>query len=189
MDVEIRRKSRSQKFALLLACASMSMLFVAFTSAWIVREAKGNWQEFPIPNVFYVSTIVILLSSLAIHMAKRFLVSGKEIQYKVSLLLSFAFGIGFVVCQFKGWDALKAIGIYIDGNPSGSFVYLISIAHLLHVVGGLGAILLANIHGFTLPFKATPARVLRLELTSIFWHFVDFLWIYLIGFMVVSLNF
>ena len=74
MDVEIRRKSRSQKFALLLSCASMSMLFVAFTSAWIVREAKGNWQEFPIPNVFYISTLVILLSSLAIHMAKRYFV-------------------------------------------------------------------------------------------------------------------
>jgi len=189
MDLEIRRKSRAQKFALLLACASMSMLFVAFTSAWIVREAKGNWQEFQIPAVFYVSTVVMLLSSVTLFLAKRFFLAGKELAYKVMLVSTFVLGIGFVVCQFKGWEALQAIGIFIDGNPSGSFVYLISIAHLLHVVGGLGAILLANIHAFTLPFKAAPDRVLRLELTSIFWHFIDFLWVYLIGFMLVSLNF
>ena len=189
MNIEVRRKSRSQKFALLIACASMSMLFVAFTSAWIVREAKGNWQEFPLPSIFYISTAVILLSSLSLYFSKRFFVKGNEAMYKLSLVLSLVFGVGFVVCQFKGWEALQEIGIFIDGNPSGSFVYLISIVHLLHVVGGLGAIILANIHGFTLPFKATPGRVLRLELTSIFWHFVDFLWVYLIGFMMVSLNF
>ena len=189
MDLEIRRKSRAQKFALLLACVSMSMLFVGLTSAWIVRQAKGNWQEFQIPAVFYVSTVVVLSGSITLILAKRFFLAGKKIAYRVMLVSTFVLALGFVVWQIKGMLYLYAMGIKMDGNASENFVYAIIIIHLLHIVGGLGAILLANIHAFTLPFKATPDRVLRLELTSIFWHFVDFLWIYLFGFMLVSLNF
>ena len=174
-----RGKMHPQKFALLIGCASMMMMFVAFTSALIVRQAQGNWMEFQVPSVFYVSTGVILLSSVTMQLAYTGFLRGKENVYKGLLILTGVLGLAFVYLQYTGWLQMNDAGIFLDGNPSGSFVYVITASHAAHLLAGVTTVLMALLHAFILPYKVTPRRKHRFELVLWFWHFVDFLWIYL----------
>ena len=187
--VEMRSPSQRihpKKFAMIAACASMVMLFSGLTSAYVVRQAAGNWLEFQLPSLFFVSTIVILASSLALHISYTSFKKGKEGLYKGMLLVAFLLGIAFLVLQYLGWNQLMDIGVPLRTNPSGDFVYVISGIHAAHVLGGVAALFVAMVHAFSLSFDVHPGRVLRFELTLIYWHFVDFLWIYLFFFFVLT---
>ncbi len=181
-----RNKIHPKKFALWVACASMSMLFAALTSAYMVRQAAGNWLEFPLPNIFFVNTAVIILSSVTLHASYIAFKSEREKAYKGLLIVSLLLGITFVVLQFEGWEVLAANGIPLKLNPSGDFVYALSWIHLAHLLGGIAAILIAVIVALSRPFKKTPARQLRFEMTLTYWHFVDGLWLYLMVFWILQ---
>ena len=181
-----RSKIHPKKFALGVACASILMMFAAFTSAYIVRQAAGNWLEFRLPDIFYINTLVILLSSAAVHGSYLAFKRGKSQAYRVLLVITLILGLAFLVLQYQGWLALTAIGVELTTNPSGSFVYVISGVHAAHILGGIAALLVAIIHAFALPHKVTPARKLRFEMTLIYWHFVDFLWVYLLVFFTLQ---
>lgn len=181
-----RSKIHPKKFALLVACASMTMMFAAFTSAYIVRQAAGNWLEFRMPDLFYFSTGVILLSSLSLHSSYLAFKRGNTRVYRLLLSATLVLGLAFVVLQYQGWQALADIGVELTTNPSGSFVYVISGVHAAHVLGGIAALILAMLHAFLLHHHVTPARKLRFELTLIYWHFVDFLWVYLLLFFTLQ---
>lgn len=181
-----RNKIHPKKFALIVACGSLLMMFAAFTSAYIVRQAAGNWLEFRLPNVFFVSTIILLASSLTLHGSYLSFKQGKIGAYRWLLVLSFVLGLGFIVSQYMGWQALMEIGVELTTNPSGSFVYVISGVHVAHVLGGIAALLVALLHAFILPYKQTPKRKLRFEMTLIYWHFVDLLWVYLLLFFIMQ---
>jgi cytochrome c oxidase subunit 3 len=107
-------------------------------------------------------------------------------QYKLLLLLSLLLGVSFVILQYIGWNDLFRIGIDLKGNVSGSFFYLLSGIHALHVLGGIAALIVATIHAFTLGDKVTEVRKNRFDLVVNYWHFVDFLWIYLFVFLLIS---
>ncbi len=173
-----------KKFALWVACASITMMFTAFTSAYIVRQAQGNWLEFELPVIFTINTAVILLSSLTLHSSYFSFKRGKEKLYKGLLVVTFILGIAFLVLQYQGWLAMRTVGIELTTNPSGSFIYVISGIHAAHVLGGIAALAIALIHAFALRYQVTPTRQLRFELTLTYWHFVDFLWIYLLLFFI-----
>jgi cytochrome c oxidase subunit 3 len=181
-----KSKIHSKKFALWVACASITMMFAAFTSSYLVRRAAGNWLEFPLPIMFYYSTAAILASSIFLHLSYRAFKAGREIAYKRLLVLSFLSGFIFIVLQYAGWLALQGMGVSINTNPSGSFVYVISGVHAAHVLGGIAALTVALLHAFLLPFKATAGRILRFELTLTYWHFVDVLWVYLFIFFLIQ---
>lgn len=181
-----RNKIHPQKFALWAGIAGMVMLFAGFTSAYIVRQSAGNWLEFQLPQLFYFNTGVILLSSLTLQGAYRAFMRQKETLYKGLLVTTLILGIVFLVLQYQGWTQLMEIGVGLGVNPSGDFIYVISGTHAAHVVGGIGALLVAIGHAFGLKFRVTERRKLRLEMTLIYWHFVDFLWLYLIGFFLLQ---
>jgi cytochrome c oxidase subunit 3 len=178
-----RSKIHPKKFALLVSCASVVMLFAALTSAYVVRQAAGNWLEFPLPSVFWVSTITLIVSSFSLHLSYKSFLSGNAVVYRGLLLLSFLLGILFIYLQYKGWNALVNIGVELGTNPSGSFLYVLSALHAAHILGGLAALFIAILHAFILPYEVTEKRKLRFEMTQIYWHFVDLLWIYLIVFL------
>lgn len=179
-------KINPQKVALWIAIASMVMVFGAFTSAYIVRRAAGNWLEFKLPDVFFVSTAVILLSSITLHLSYSGFKAGNEKRYKVMMIVTALLGLAFVVLQYKGWEALNEIGATFTVNPSSSFIYVISGLHAAHVLGGIAALGVALVHAFILPYKPTLRRRQRFELVVQYWHFVDLLWVYLIIFFMLN---
>lgn len=181
-----RSKIHQHKLALWVAIGSMIMMFGSLTSAYVVRRAQGNWLEFKLPDIFFVSTAVILASSLTIQMSLNAFRRGNEKTYKTLMLTTYGLGFLFIVLQYQGWVAMNAIGVILNGNPSGSFVYVISGLHAGHLLGGMAALTVALVHAFYLPFKPTPRRVLRYELVTQFWHFVDVLWVYLLVFFILQ---
>jgi len=177
-----RNKIHPKKFALWAACASMAMLFAALTSAYMVRQSSGNWLEFSLPDIFFYNTLVILLSSVTLHVSYLSFKKGKEGAYKILLLITLVLGLAFIFLQYQGWQALHDMGVPLKLNPSGDFIYAISGIHLAHILGGITALIIACIVAFTRAFKRTPARQLRFEMTLTYWHFVDGLWLYLMVF-------
>ncbi len=178
-----RNKIHPYKFAVWVGCGSILMMFASLTSAYVVRQAAGNWLEFQLPAIFKMSTLVILLSSATLHASFIAFKKEKEKQYKSLLVVTYLLAILFFVFQYQGWVALSESGVPFTLNPSGDFIYVISWFHAAHVVGGLAALTVALIHAFGLKFKTTPKRKIRFELTLTYWHFVDFLWVYLFIFL------
>lgn len=174
-----RNKIHPHKFALMVACASIVMMFAALTSAYIVRQAQGNWLEFQLPGAFLYSTMIILLSSMTLQASYYSFLKEKGQVYKSLLIITFLLGLAFLVMQYQGWLALFNIGVEFNGNPSGSFVYVISGLHAMHILAGIAVLFVALVHAYSLKFQVTKIRKRRLELTLIFWHFLGFLWIYL----------
>ena len=178
------KRIHPKKFALWTAMVSMLMLFSAFTSAYIVRKAAGNWLSFPIVDEFFYSTGIILSSSILLHVAYKAFVAKNYVVYQALLSLGLALGVGFIALQYSGWLALNDMGLFVQTNQSTSFFVLLVGVHALHVIGGVAALLVSWIYAIKPNTKEwTPKGQLRLELTFTYWHFVDVLWLYLLIFL------
>lgn len=172
-----------QLFALWVGMASMIMLFGAFTSAYIVKQGAGNWLQFSMPWVFYVSTAVIIVSSIFLHLAYNAFKAFQWSRYKTFLLMATALGFVFMGLQYEGWIDLFESGVDLRANVGGSFFYLITGAHAAHVLGGITALAVTCLMAFTLPLKYSEARKNKIEMVLHFWHFLGGLWIYLFVFL------
>ena len=175
-------KNRSLKPLLWVGMAAIAMFFAGLTSAYIVRKAEGNWTEFVLPDWFWYSTITIVISSVVLIIAKQKI---KKDQSVFSLVLSvFLLGLLFTYFQLNGWEELINQGVYLTGegsNVAGSFLYVITLSHLVHLIGGLIALLVTAINAKRKKYSAE--NYLGLEITSIYWHFLSILWIYLFCFL------
>jgi cytochrome c oxidase subunit 3 len=177
----------SQKMILWLFIVTIVMLFAAFTSAYIVRKADGEWLLFSLPSIFAYSTGVILLSSMTMQWAYTLLKKGLIAKAKPLVAVTFVLGLTFLYIQYIGWGELVDMNVFLGGdssNPAGSFVYILSGVHAFHLVTGLIYILIV----FSMLFsgKITKEKSLQFELCTIYWHFLDLLWIYLFVFLLVN---
>ena len=184
MSSAIRLKRiHPKKFALWTALVSIVMLFSALTSAYLVRRAASDWLIFPIPQEFFISTTAIVLSSIVLHLAYRQYVNKKYSVYITLLVFGFGLGMLFMIYQYLGWLALNDMQVFLHTNQSSSFTGMLVGIHALHIIGGLTGVLVCLIHALRKKTREwTPKRQLRLELVFTYWHFVDFVWIYLIIF-------
>ncbi len=177
-------KQKSAKPMLYLAIISMCMIFGGLTSAYLVRSGDAGWMIFSLPKAFFVSTAAIVISSLTLLWAMQ---SAKKDNYTgvmIGMTLTLILGLTFIVCQFKAWGALVAQGIFIAGkqsNPAGQFLYIISFAHLLHLIGGIFMLIFVCIKSYKQLYHSK--NLLGLQLCSIYWHFLDLLWVYLFLFL------
>jgi cytochrome c oxidase subunit III len=157
------------------------MLFASQTSAYLVRRAEGNWTEFTIPTIFWYSTALLMVSSVTMHLS--YLAAKKDNFIKLKLLISVTFilGITFLVMQWIGWQQLDAQGIYLKGNPSGSFYYILTGLHGFHLITGLIVLGFSFYAGITKEINSK--KIIRLEVCATYWHFLDILWVYLFVFL------
>jgi len=177
----------SKKMILWLFIVTIVMLFAAFTSAYIVRKADGEWLLFSLPSIFAYSTGVILLSSVTMQWAYTLVKKGQIEKAKPLVFITFVLGLIFLYIQYIGWSELVDMNVFLGGdssNPAGSFVYILSGVHAFHLVTGLIYILIV----FALLFsgKITKEKSLQFELCTTYWHFLDLLWIYLFVFLLVN---
>jgi cytochrome c oxidase subunit III len=169
------------KFIIWLFIITIVMLFASQTSAYLVRRAEGNWAEFEIPTIFWFSTLVLLISSASMHWALLSTKKDNQANLKIAVGLTFAFGVLFLVMQYLGWQNLQQQGVFLKGNPSGSFFYIFTGLHMAHLVLGLGILIATLIAAFK--FKLNSGNTLLVEICATSWHFLDILWIYLFVFL------
>ncbi len=181
--MEQKTKERTFKQMLWISMISMTMMFAGLTSAYVVSKGREDWLSFELPSAFYISTLLIVLSSLSFYLAKRTLMAGNQKQTTLMLALTLLLGLGFVFYQFNGFGQLIDAGLYTTGpqsNVASSFLYVITATHLLHIF--VGIIVLLRVLYRNVRKEYTPASHLGFSLGAIFWHFVDALWIYLFVF-------
>lgn len=178
-----KNKINPQLFALWIGMASITMMFGGFTSAYIVKQAAGNWLNFALPNQFYISTGLLIVSSVLLQLSYNSFKKENELAYKGFLVSAFVLGVGFLVSQYYGWSALYEKGVDLKINVSGSFLFLIMWIHAAHVIGGIACLVVALIHAFGLKFIPTEKRRHRFELVLHYWHYLGFLWTFLLLFV------
>lgn len=197
MPVE-RRKIHPHKFALWLGLGSILMMFAGLTSAYIVRMAQGNWRMFEMPGTFYVSTPVILLSSVTMAIGLRAFRTRNIRRYRTMIMATILLGVLFGLMQAYGFYELYRVPqalqladgktimqtVRVNGNPSESFLFVIAGLHLAHILGGVLALLIVFFRAYRLHVKEYKAT--GLEIVATYWHFVDLLWIYLFLFFLVN---
>ncbi|MBS1531790.1 MAG: heme-copper oxidase subunit III [Bacteroidetes bacterium] len=178
-----------KKFVMWLFVFASFMIFAALTSGFIVYAGgHGHALNLRLPDIFIYSTSVIVLSSLTMFMASR---SAKRLEFdrqRLFLWLTVALGILFFVLQVYGWYILTyKMGIYfVNPNASQSFIYVFTGVHLLHIVAGIMVLLSA----LYISYRNRPQAInlYRMEIASIFWHFLDIMWIYLYVFLLLNQN-
>ena len=179
------KHGRAKKMMLWFGIISLVMSFAGWTSAFVVSSARPDWlKDFVLPNAFIISTVVIILSSITFLLAKRALKNNKKQLTTIWLLTTLVLGIVFIINQFQGFQQIIDLGYNFTGptsNVTMSYIYLIAVVHILHVVVGLICLLVVIYNHFKQKYNAT--NMLGFELAATFWHFIDILWVYLFLFL------
>jgi cytochrome c oxidase subunit 3 len=178
-----RKRIHPHKFTLWVGIGSIVMMFAGLTSAYIVKRNLANWQTFELPVIFWYSTATIILSSITIMVSRNFFKQGEMPKYRKWLAVTMLLGILFVILQTVGFLNLWKNGITLTKNVSFSFLYIIVGLHALHVLAGIIALLIILLKAFSIRRKIYST--VPIDLMSTYWHFVDFLWIYLLIFLVL----
>jgi len=173
-----------KKFALWLFMVSVVMLFAAFTSAYIVRQSEGNWLQFGLPQAFWITSGIILLSSFTMHWAYLSAKKDNLETVKLAMGITTTLGIAFLIGQFFSWQALVEQNVYFVGNPAGSFVYVFSGLHGVHLVGGVVFLFIVLFQ--TYRYKVHAKSLDQIEMCATYWHFLDGLWLYLFLFLLLN---
>ena len=165
--------------------ASVAMMFTSLSSAYIVRSASSNdWTALPMPRMLLVSTALILSSSATLEIARRKLKAGLSALYKRWLLITVVLGLAFLAAQLVAWRQLARQGIYLASNPHSSFFYLLTGAHAVHLIGGLMGLTFLWLRSRRARNDAIEETLVAkrrgaTDAVTIYWHFMDGLWIYL----------
>ena len=176
-------KKKSAKPMLWISMISMVMFFAGLTSAYVISMKRDDWVSFDLPQAFYVSTFLIVASSITLFLSQRFLKQNKRQMSLILVIATLLLGIGFIWQQYVGFNQLKSIGLFFTGpesTVSTSFIIGITFMHVIHLFVGVVVLLVVIYNHFKYKYKSDD--MLGFELGAIFWHFVDILWIYLFFF-------
>ncbi|MDB5009471.1 MAG: heme-copper oxidase subunit [Mucilaginibacter sp.] len=176
----------AKKFNMWIFVFTSFMFFAALTSGFIVYSGgRGHGIHLILPHAFIYSTICILLSSVTLFVASN---AAKRLQFakqRLYLGLTLLFGVLFFIIQIYAWTLLIKMGVYfVNNNASQSFIYVFTGMHLVHIIAGL--FLIGNTLKGSYNNIPQVKNLFRMEMSSIFWHFVDIIWIYLYVFLLLN---
>ncbi len=181
------KKIHPHKFLMWMGIGSICMMFAGLTSAYIVKRNQANWEDVQLSPVFLYSTMVIVSSSITMYLALKAFKARQMLQYKNLITITVILGLVFAYLQYIGFKAMANHGVLLIGtgsNAAASFLIVIIGLHVLHVLGGVVALLITFFRAFRTKVKSySPVPI---EIVSTYWHFVDILWIYLYIFLYVA---
>lgn len=187
------KRREPHQFMLTLGMGSSVLVFATLSLLHLLPNAEADWQKITIPGVFWISTFLMLVSSITLYEANQAFYTERFKTYQLFLGLTLALAVGFVVLQVWGWYLLLDDNSYPFHSLTTDFIFLISGLHILHVLGGMiflsigFAEALKNasyIDAFV--YSVNPPNQLKLKLITRYWHFVDLLWLCLFLFLLVK---
>lgn len=176
---EGRGSSRGASFTgIYCLMAATTMVFAAFTSAMVVRRGmSGDWVSMHKPSILWANTAALLLSSVALELARRALRARARDRFNVWWTIGTVLGVLFLVGQAMAWLELRRKGVFLSTNPSAAFFYILTAAHAAHLFGGVSALVYVDTQALRL--RLGPAKRTAIDVSTIFWHFLDGVWLYL----------
>ncbi len=178
-----QKRIHPHKFTLWVVICSMVMMFAGLTSAYIIKRNQANWLTFELPVIFWYSSAIIILSSFTMMISKRAFAEREMGKYRRMLAITTLLGITFIVLQAIGFYQLSGSGITLTRNVAFSFLYVLVGLHALHVIGGVITLTVMLVRVFSR--KSRNYSIVPVEMMSMYWHFVDLLWIYLFVFLLM----
>ena len=173
-----------KKFALWLFMVTVVMIFAAMTSAYIVRQSEGNWLEYDLPQIFWLTSGIVILSSAFLQFGYASAKKDNLTGLKIGLAGVVILGILFLVGQWYSWVALVDEEVFFVGNPSGSFLYVFTGLHALHLISGVIFLIIVLISSFR--YQIHSKAMVRMEMATTYWHFLGGLWLYLFMFLLLN---
>jgi cytochrome c oxidase subunit 3 len=173
-----------KKFALWLFMVTVLMVFAALTSAYIVRQAEGNWLEYELPEIFWITSGIVLLGSVSVQAAYFAAKKDNFLGLRIWMVLTVLLGIAFLVGQWYSWVALVDREVFFVGNPAGSFLYVFTGLHAVHLISGVIFLIIVLISTFR--YKVHSQALNTLEMATTYWHFLGALWLYLFLFLLLN---
>ncbi len=179
---------------LTLLLFSLSILFLSLSGAFIYTRIQNGLPPVKLPWLFAVNTLILVASSWSMLQAKKAYQDDKTERYQMMLIVTIVLSLLFMVAQYLAWVQLFQQQIFIDSDPSAAYLYVISGLHFAHVIGGLPFLMLFLWKAYkymkepvsVLVYFSDPEKRLRLRLLTIYWHFLDILWIYLVVFFYLN---
>lgn len=155
------------------------MFFGAFTSAMVIRRGASNdWRGVPAPTILWINTGILALSSIAAEVARRDLRKSLRLRFNAEWTIATLLGALFIAGQIVAWRQLRHSGVFLNSNPGSAFFYVGTVAHAIHLAGGWIAMAYLNLRALRL--QLGPGRRTAIEITTIYWHFLGVLWVYLL---------
>ena len=181
LEEEQARKGRTYKMLLWFGMISICMIFAGLTSAYVVSKSRPDWlKDFVLPSAFVISTVAMLVSSFTFYLALKATKKDNRNGATAFLLITLALGIAFIVLQFKGFGQVIDNGYFFTGSESNvttSFLYIAVLVHIAHLLGGIISLLVVIYNHYKQKYNS--AQTLGIELSAMYWHFMDFIWVYL----------
>lgn len=175
------RKSRTYKMLLIFGMMSILMIFAGLTSAYVVSKSRPDWlNEFQLPSAFIWSTLVMITSSVTFILALKAIKKSNNKSTTLLLWATLLLGLLFVFLQFKGFGQVIENGYFFTGSESNvttSFLYIVVLVHLAHLLGGFISLIIVIYNHYKQKYNAV--QTLGIELSAMYWHFMDFIWVYL----------
>ena len=179
---------------LILILFGICSLFLSLTIAFIYTRVQNNLPPIKLPNIFIINTIILVASSGTMVWAKRAYKADNTRAYQQALIYTIVLSFLFLIAQFFGWRELLMQDIFIASDNSASYLYLISGLHFAHVIAGLPFLCMFLWVAYkqmkepvsVLVYFSDPEKRLRLRLLTIYWHFLDALWVYLVLFFWIN---
>ena len=169
---------RASFIGLFVLLASTTMVFGALTAAfWMRRGISEDWSSMHKPPILWLNTVLLLASSVVLDRSRHALRSGNRASFNVWWTFATALGILFLLGQAFAWRQLRDAGVYIASNPCSSFFYVLTAVHALHLLGGVTALVYVDVQAWRL--RLGPAKRTAIDVSAIFWHFLDGVWLYL----------
>ncbi|HUO34249.1 MAG TPA: cytochrome c oxidase subunit 3 [Candidatus Acidoferrum sp.] len=167
---------RTYVTGMMLGLGGILMFFMALVSAYIVRKGLPNnaWIPLQVPRILWLNTLVLIGSSFSLVHARKLYLAGKTHQFRRWWGVTTILGLSFLAGQILAWRELVHEGVYLSTNPSSSFFYVFTAAHGLHLLGGVIALLLVAVRPTRKLTRGTAT-----EVVSMYWHFMDGLWVFL----------
>ena len=175
---EAAHRIETAKLGIWIALGSITMLFAAFTSAYIVRSASEDWIPLEVPPILWLNTAIILLSSVAMEIARRAFVASRPVAFRKWLLATAILGMLFLAGQVVAWSQLAEQGIYLQSHPHSSFFYVLTGVHAVHLLAGVLA--LFYVLALASRYRLMPGESSSPGVCATYWHFVAAIWLYLL---------
>jgi len=153
----------------------ITMLFAGLASAYLVVRGSPGWQYVPLPSILWANTFMLLASSVTIERTRREVQHGRQGAARTWVALTAVIGLVFLLGQLVAWRQLVAAGVFLPSTPHGSFFYLLTGLHGLHLAGGVTALGYIWVQIFRNRYGAWNHE--PVALTAMYWHFMDGLWV------------
>lgn len=177
---DVARREETAQLGLWMFLATVTMLFAAFTSAYLVRQGGDDWSRIELPGILWVSTLVLGGSSVAVERARRVGERRRWMHASAAMATALALGVTFLAAQAVAWRSLIAAGIYLPATPHSSFFYLMTGVHAAHVMAALLVLLWGGLRTWDGTGRRDLQRWRRvMSRCRTFWHFLLAVWIYL----------